>query len=599
MNLLPKVSRTEGNISNFEPSKIYESVLKETGISDKDAASITELVVRRIISSGIKFLSGPHIREMVCSVLSEQHFESERKLYTRIGMPLMDYEEILEKVYNGNLINPEKTHHWAANQISKEYAHLRLLDAGESKAHLFGDIHINGLNYYDSRPFNQIWDLRLILKTGFPSFNGSKSFCKIKAANNLIEAVRHISKWIGMTQSEFYGIQGFNNLTVYLAPYAQGLSQEKIKHAMTHLICEINRISLVIGREIPPISISSSPIIFKELAELPAITPGGRFKGIYDNYHEECLKLFKALTFAFKEEYQLIPLFKTPRHQIIFDNSWSEDNNEAYLNVWDEIKSTKNSYLFNFCNNNYKKRFLEQISTDNYDNNGELQNICLNLPRCAYQCQNEDKLFDILIEKINLCSEIFLKKYDMIKKRIASKHLPLCSGSSNGFPIFNLDNQKFSISFVGLNETVKFLTNYELHENADSFSYGIRVVKEMNKICLELSRNNNKNYILNENISEKAINRFSKLDFKHFKNQIKSIFKEKNNIYSNSFHFRDGIKIDLFKRVKEQGEFHRMIHTGAVEHISLHELRKYGINLNDFVKKVCKDSNLACVKFKS
>ncbi|MHA2475050.1 MAG: anaerobic ribonucleoside-triphosphate reductase, partial [Promethearchaeota archaeon] len=93
MDLFPKVFRTEGDLAEFDSSRILDSIIKETKMSEENAIKITELVVRRIISSGIKFLSGPHIREIVCSILSEEHFENERKLYTRIGIPLMDYEE--------------------------------------------------------------------------------------------------------------------------------------------------------------------------------------------------------------------------------------------------------------------------------------------------------------------------------------------------------------------------------------------------------------------------------------------------------------------------------------------------------------------------
>ncbi|MHA1526637.1 MAG: hypothetical protein ACTSQD_06365, partial [Promethearchaeota archaeon] len=126
--LLPKVSRSEGDVVGFDPSKIFDSLRKETEMSEENAQKVTELTVRRIISSGMEFLSGPHIREIVCSVLSEQRFEQERKIYTRIGMPLMDYEEILDhgpKNKTGELINPEKIHHWAADQLAEEYALLR------------------------------------------------------------------------------------------------------------------------------------------------------------------------------------------------------------------------------------------------------------------------------------------------------------------------------------------------------------------------------------------------------------------------------------------------------------------------------------------
>ncbi len=155
-DLLPRVFRTEGDMAKFDPIKIEHSIIRETGLNQKAANDITEIVTRRIISSGMKFLSGPHIREIVCSVLSEQHYEDERKLYTRIGMPLMDYEAILEYGVKENAnqdMNPESIHHWAANRISDEYALLRLLDSEESQAHLFGDIHIHMLRYFDLRPF--------------------------------------------------------------------------------------------------------------------------------------------------------------------------------------------------------------------------------------------------------------------------------------------------------------------------------------------------------------------------------------------------------------------------------------------------------------
>lgn len=181
MDLLPKVFRTEGDMAEFDPSKIFNSIIKETKMSEEDANHITELVVRRIISSGIKFLSGPHIREIVCSMLSENHFEQERKLYTRIGMPLMDYEEILEKgrkPLTEELINPEKVHHWAADQLAEEYTLLRILDDNEAKAHLYGDIHIHKLKYFDLRPLSQIWDPRIILKNGIPPIINKFICCK-------------------------------------------------------------------------------------------------------------------------------------------------------------------------------------------------------------------------------------------------------------------------------------------------------------------------------------------------------------------------------------------------------------------------------------
>ncbi len=599
MDLLPKVFRTEGNITEFDPSKIFDSILKETGMNETDANHITELVVRRIISSGIKFLSGPHIREIVCSILSEQHFENERKLYTRIGIPLMDYEEILEKGPSDKpheRINPEKIHHWAADQIAEEYAHLRILDSEESKAHLAGDIHINGLNYFDLRPFSQMWDPRLILKNGLPPIGYSAGYVKQEPAQDLTSALYHLSKWRGMTQSEFYGNQGFNFITTFLAPYVQDSSEEKIIRGIRNFIYEINQLPVIIGHEISQTSIFSSHSIFEAFSEVPAVGPSGKIKNVYGNYHDEAKKLFKALIHVYKEGYDNNPV-PTPEHQLILDNKLIAEIDNIYSNFWNEIEIMSSLCFVNLCLDIYKDKIIKQISEKNYANFGILQNVSLNLPRYAYLSRNEDSFLELLNSKIKLCSNILLKKYEIIKRRINSDHLPFCRGIIDGEPLFKLENQGLSISLVGLNESMNYLTNYELHENSGAINLSMKTLNEINKICSELSERYNKKFILSENLSEKAIHRFTKLDLKHFPKDIKLLSNNQN--YTNSVHYRDDVKINILTRIEIQGGFHRFIHEGAIELISLNDLKFSNLTIKDFIRDICKDSSISRLKFYS
>ncbi|MFX0155363.1 MAG: anaerobic ribonucleoside-triphosphate reductase [Candidatus Hodarchaeota archaeon] len=601
MDLLPKVFRTEGNIAEFDPSKIYESILRETAMNETDAKHVTELVVRRIISSGIKFLSGPHIREIVCSILSEQHFENERKLYTRIGMPLMDYEEILEKGLTDRLneqINPEKIHHWAADQIAEEYTHLRILDNEESKAHLYGDIHINGLNYFDSRPFSQLWDPRLILKNGLLPIDNLRGFYKQKPATDLKTALYHLSKWLGMTQSEFYGNQGFKFINIFLAPYVQNTSEDKIIQEIREFLYEINQLPFIIGRNIANTLISSSFSIFEVLKETPAIGPEGKITNTYINYLEESLRLFKALILAFKEFYN-INSYSIPKHYLILDIKFLDEIENNISNFWEDPIMVNSLYFMNFCLDSYKDKIIDQITKNNQMNFGVLQNVSLNLPRYAYISGNKDDFLELLTSKINLCSSILLKKFNIIEKRIKSNHLPFSSSTINGDPIFNLENQSLSISLIGLNEAIKYLTNYELHEHLEAVNISKTILKEINTFCSELSKRDNKHYILSENISEKAINRFTKLDLKHFSKNVKKLSNYKNIKYSNSVHYRNGVEVDLLNRVKVQGDFHRFIHNNAVEFVSLSDLKKANMSIKKFIEIFCKNSNLSCIKLYS
>ena len=600
MDLLPKVFRTEGNIAEFDPSKIFESILKETNMNETDAKHVTELVVRRIIRSGIKFLSGPHIREIVCSILSEQHFENERKLYTRIGMPLMDYEEMLKKESSNELnkwINPERINHWSANQIAEEYTHLRILNNKESKAHLFGDIHINGLSYFDLRPFTQIWDPRLLLISGFPPIDNLRGQVKQKPPKDLTSALSQFFKWLRMVQGEFYGIQGFNLITIFLAPYITNLSEEKIKKEIRKFISEINLLSIITGREIPSISLSSSISILESFSKVPAINPNGIINNIYEDYGEQCLKLFKTLIFVFKEISQNNLNYSTPHLQIFLDNEFFKEVNQSYLKFWDDLNAFGDVSYINFCLNASYSRNLEKTLKNNLNNFGVLQNISLNLPRYAYISRDEEKFLELLNSKVILSSEILLKKSQIINKRLKLKQLPCCGGSINKEPFFKLENQDLSISLVGLNESVKTLTNYELHDHSDAINLSLRILNELNKTSVELSEKHKTNFIISENVSKKAIKRFTKLDLKHFTKEVKLLYNDQNYEYTNSIHFRNNLEIDLFKRIEIQGDFHRFIQNGAIEYISLNDLKENNLSIQEFINIISKKSRISSVNF--
>ncbi|MFX1572549.1 MAG: anaerobic ribonucleoside-triphosphate reductase [Promethearchaeota archaeon] len=600
MDLFPKVFRTEGDLAEFDSSRILNSIIKETGLNENEANKITELVVRRIISSGIKFLSGPHIREIVCSILSEQHFENERKLYTRIGMPLMDYEEILEKKssFNSKIkLNPEKVLHWAANQIAKEYAHLRILSSEESKAHLYGDIHIHKLKYFDLRPLSHIWDPRLVLKFGIPPSVDFIPCCKSEPAKNLKEAFLDLVKWLIMVQNEFCGNQGFHFITIFLAPYVKGLSEEKIQYSIKEAIFEINQLSTIIGRKITPISLLTCPTILEELSDIPAVGPYGKIQNNYEDYHEECLRLFNSFINVFKQGDNNKRAFKTPKHEIFIVSNWFDEFKDSYEQVWEEVKLMKTPYLKNICFDLYRNKSINKLTENTYSNFGILQDICLNLPRYAYTSKDEEEFIEILKSKIQLCAEILLKKYDIIKRRLYSNHLPLCSGKLNNNFIFNLKNQGLSLSFVGLNEAVKYLTNYELHETSDAFNFGKKIMSEMNKSCQEFSDKYEKKYFLSEIFSSKTPFRFANLDLKHFPKISLTQIKKQNYCYTNSAHFRKNAQINVVEKIKLQENFHQLIQNNATEFISLKELNKANIELEDFVKKIYSKSRIANLKF--
>ena len=619
--LLPQVFRTEGDIVHFEPSKIEQSLIRETGIDHEHADKITALTVRRIISSGIKFLSGPHIREIVCSILSEQHFEEERKIYTRIGMPLMDYESILEYGIDENAnqdMNPESIHHWAANKISDEYALLRILDSEEARAHLFGDIHVHMLRYFDLRPFCQEWDPRMILEHGLPPVDSWAHCSKSGPAGSLRVAVTHLAKWLGIIQGEFSGGQGYDYITTFLAPYARGVSEKEIEQSMQCLIFETNQIFAARGGQVPFTSISCTPTIPDGLLNIQAVGPHGKKMGMYGDYKDECLKLFDALTEVYIKGDHNGKLFAFPKHEIKIKKEWLREFEPSYLKVMEEVATKGTPYFLNMCpdwmpneiHSQCCRKFLtgNQILErsirdpderkndniwENYVTIGSLQSVSLNLPRYAYISRNESDYFTILDAKMELSARILRKKRDLLERRLKTGHLPLCSGKINGTPIFSIKDQNLSIGFTGLNEAVKSITGYELHENDTAYEYGKKILSYMIAKCNTMTERDKKYYSLWEQPAESSSGRFAQLDLKHYPDKAIPQSYGRNAYYTNSDHLRYDANIPLYERIKKQGDFHPIVNGGVITHIWLGEQKPNILGLWELTKNICINTNTA------
>ena len=88
--------------NKFDANRIYDRLIKETSLSEKDAEKVTMDVFRFIASSNLKILTAPLIRELVSYTLSKFGFEIARLQNTRIGFPYHDLEEKIDECQDEN-----------------------------------------------------------------------------------------------------------------------------------------------------------------------------------------------------------------------------------------------------------------------------------------------------------------------------------------------------------------------------------------------------------------------------------------------------------------------------------------------------------------
>jgi anaerobic ribonucleoside-triphosphate reductase len=512
--MLPEVRTSRMDVEAFDSGKIIDSLMRETGINRDAAEKVTTTVLKRIIQSNVQWLSGPQIREMCSSILAEMGLLEARKRYTRIGMPLMDYEELLTKGIKENANqydNPESIHSWAADRISAEYSLLRLLKEDHSKAHLKGDLHVHMLRYFDLRPFCQEWDLRMILKYGLPPCGWRHSAVSTPARHAMV-AILHAAKWLGIVQGEFSGGQGYDNFTVFMAPYLRGLTYDDAKQLAQCFLYETNQIYAARGAQVPFTSISCLPTVPESLMEVPAVSLGGKTDGVYGDYVDECNLFFRALSEVYCQGDGNGKLFNFPKHEIKLKKEWLTKFEDEFLLISKEAAKFGLPYYLNMvadwmpdevhsqcCRIILTPEGIRKICHDpdlfdwnkSYMNLGSLQSVSLNLPRYAYQAKgDDDTLFEIIDHNMGLAREILIIKQEVIEKAMRNNLIPLCASKLEGVPLLDFRKQSLSIGFVGLNECVLAHIGNELHESNPAYEFGKKVLRHLSKKCDEFTESN-------------------------------------------------------------------------------------------------------------
>ncbi|MFX1416906.1 MAG: anaerobic ribonucleoside-triphosphate reductase, partial [Promethearchaeota archaeon] len=297
---LPKVRTTSSTLEPFDVERIISSLVTEALLSQENAQLVALRVMDRIAASGIQFLSGPLIREMCNSVLAELGFEKERILYTRVGVPMYDLNQLIHNpghhTNNANLMrNPETIAKLVHDQVMEQHTYLTI-PTHLADAHMRGDIYIKDREYFSTRDYCATWDLRQVLALGIaPDGLGGMHSSSAGPAQHLNVAVNHSAIWLAAAQSSFAGGQGYFFYNTFLAPFLVGKSYKKIKQAAQQLIFTLTQQYVARGGQVIFSSVDLTPGIPRIMRDVKATLPGGKTDGsVYGDFEEEAQKFFNA-----------------------------------------------------------------------------------------------------------------------------------------------------------------------------------------------------------------------------------------------------------------------------------------------------------------
>ncbi len=612
---LPKVRTTSGTMVPFEAQRIVDSLMLEANLPHGDAQLVCIRVMDRIAASGIKFLSGPLIREMCNSVLAEMGLEKERIRYTRVGVPMYDLDQLInapgDHTSNANLMrNPETIAKLVHDQVMEQHTYLSI-PAHLADAHLRGDIYIKDREYFSTRDYCATWDMRQILQLGIaPDGLGGLHSSAAGPAQHLHVAVNHSAIWLAAAQSSFAGGQGYYYYNTFLAPFMQGLPYKKIKQAAQQLIFTLTQQYVARGGQVIFSSVDLTPGIPNIMKDVPAVLPGGKItETTYGDFEDEANQFFNAFMEVMLEGDYKGKGFNFPKPNIVlrkefmkpeFDESWHKVAEltakfgspyfENYLNWRSSIEagcSSCCSHLWTASSDEEMEEFLTGNMVF-----GASQMVTPNFGRAAYIGRSdEERFFAKVDEYIELSKEVVLEKKRQMEKLIASGSVPFYTQPKpNGDPLIDMTKREFLLGTVGFEEMAYIMTGHHLHER-EGTRFGIRVLKYLKEKANEFQDETGLHFGVTRTPAESAAGRLAAKDYRAYPGIRKYLKGDAPNVYyTNSTTVDVGADLQLSDRIKKEGMFHPYMDGGALTHIFLGEANPDPDALWALIRKVATDT---------
>ncbi len=581
VSVIPKVRTTDGHLMDWDRNAIINQLLKETrlseqfhgkpAITEEEAREIAKETEKRIKDMGVKFLSGPLVRELVNIILLERGHTEWRNISTRVGTPVYDAYKIdmgtgFEAQDNANLQeNAETSHKKKADKMSKEQ-YLLMLPPKLADAHLNGDIHIHDLEYLGTRAFCQDWDLRYFFYYGLmPDGSGTKASVAGPAKKAEV-AILHAVKALGSAQTNFAGGQGFYNFLTFIAPFFEGMSYEEIEQLMQMFVYEMTQMMVARGGQLVFSSVQLSPGIPKLWRDKPIVYKGKIWDGTqvprrtYGEFEREVRLGFEALmNVMLKGDYWGKP-FNFPKPEISIEPDFMEEDvefNRSHPDVlsYDELYtkafelaakygapyfdnqlpeyrgagkgiSCYQCCAYNFSSSHEKDNEFEEklfFRDGKHFSMGAWQVVSLNCPRAAYKAQkNDEMLFKELKRMMDMCIDLFKVKRKWMDIVIKSERMPFATQRpkdpetmKRGEIAVDLKGLVYTIGVVGINEMVQHHIGKQIYESEDARRLAIRAMFEMKFYAKELSEKYGMEIALARTPAETTAQRFAVSDILH------------------------------------------------------------------------------------
>ena len=622
------VIKRDGKSVDFKLSKISAAIQQAFDACEKqynsDIIDFLALKVTAEFEPKIKnnSISVENIQDSVESVLIKAGYDEVAKAYIlyrrqrekirNLSETLLDYKEIVNNYLNINdwRVKENSTVTYSvgglilsnSGAITANYWLSEVYDDEIGDAHRNADIHIHDLSMLTG--YCAGWSLKQLIQEGLGGVSGKITSAPAK---HLATLCNQMVNFLGIMQNEWAGAQAFSSFDTYLAPFVKvdNLSYDQVKKCIESFIYGVNTPSRW-GTQAPFSNITLDWVVPADLAELNCIIGGKEA----DFKYKDCQAEMDLVNKAFIEimidgdangrglQYPI------PTYSITRDFDWSDTENNRLL--FEMTSKYGTPYFSNYINSDMEPsdvrsmccrlrldlRELRKKSGGFFgsgESTGSVGVVTINMPRIAYQAQNEQDFYARLDRMMDIAARSLKVKRTVITKLLEEGLYPYTKRYLGTF-----DNHFSTIGLVGMNEVglnAKWLGSDLTDPKVQQFTKD--VLNHMRERLSDYQEQYGDLYNLEATPAESTAYRLAKHDRKKFPNiRTASDGTDGTPYYTNSSHLPVGYTDDIFTALDIQDELQTLYTSGTVFHAFLGEKLPDWKAAATLVKKIAENYSL-------
>lgn len=207
---------------------------------------------------------------------------------------------------------------------------------------------------------------------------------------------------------------------------------------------------------------------------------------------------------------------------------------------------------------------------------GNLSFTSVNLPRIAIKSKGDlNKFFAELDNKVGLVIDQLIERFEIqCNKKV--KNFPFLMGQGIWLDSDNLKPEDsirevlkhgtLTVGFIGLAETLKFLTGYHHGESAESQKLGLEIIGRMRRLTDEAAQKYKLNFSIIATPAEGLSGRFVRIDKEKY-GIIEGVTDRE--YYTNSFHVPVYYDISAFDKISIEAPYHELTNGGHITYVEM------------------------------